>query len=471
MFEDDWLDDFDWLFGFIMKNELDVEVIEEKVKIELKIEKKENESIENVKTIKFIEGESDKEEFQIHLIGTAHVSTESIKEVSKFIEKNQPKYTLIELCQFRKHLLVSPKEEEEKEISIYELFTKLVIKEKSILKFCLSYFNLKISKKLKVLPGGEFKIAFEKSKEFKIPCYLIDRPINQTLNRIWSFMGFFSKLKFITYLIYASFFDISMEDVEKLKEGDIITKAMEELSKEFPELTKVLINERDIYMSLNILNCFKKLKENKKIELKNLKKKIENLNETIEIKKEDIRKLEEDDEDDEEEEIKEENKIIEKEIQELKEKEEKDEVDEDEEDNGEEREEEGKNDDDEIKHNDEKIEEEERDNDKQDLINDDEEEEEITFEEYLIEEKLKFEKLKKKLEKFELRLKNLEKEKQSIVVVIGKGHQLGIEYYLKNQNEIPEKEDPIPISNVYFYFKIFILSIIILIFAKFYFYN
>eukprot|EP01080_Neovahlkampfia_damariscottae_P006014 gene6014-10016_t len=317
------------------------------------------------------------QEFEINLLGTAHVSKESIKEVENFIEESNPKYVLIELCNFRKHLLTEKSKNDEKEISFYELFSTTILKEKSILKFCLIYFNLKISKKLNIEPGGEFKMAYEKSKQMKIPCYLIDRPVNITMKRIWNFMSIYSKFKLIFNLISSTFYDISPEDVESLKESDMITMAIKELSVEFPELSKVLINERDIFMSLQILNFLKKLMKNKKNEMESLKKKIE-------ILKEKIKKQEE---------------IIEnKQKQDIEEK----------------------------------------------------------MEEKMIDciegmgtienEKEKLEKMKNKLELSECKFNILENEKQSIVVVIGKGHQNGIEYYLKNENEIPLKEDPIPIN-------------------------
>ena len=41
----------------------------------------------------------------------------------------------------------------------------------------------------------------------------------------------------------------SAEDVEKLKQRDIFEQLMQEMILEFPHMSKVLISERDIYIS------------------------------------------------------------------------------------------------------------------------------------------------------------------------------------------------------------------------------
>lgn len=43
--------------------------------------------------------------------------------------------------------------------------------------------------------------------------------------------------------------DSSAEDVEKLKQQDIFEQLMEEMLVEFPHMTKVLVSERDTFIS------------------------------------------------------------------------------------------------------------------------------------------------------------------------------------------------------------------------------
>jgi pheromone shutdown protein TraB len=139
----------------------------------------------------------------------------------------------------------------------------------------LNLFNFKDKK------GGEFKKAYEKAVELNIPFSLIDRPVNVTLNRIWGFLSFYSKIKFIFLLISATFFNISQEDIEKLKDEDMITMAMKELSAQFPEISTVLIDERDSFMTLNILKLLQKLKSQRKSSIHTKKLDIQNLEQEL----------------------------------------------------------------------------------------------------------------------------------------------------------------------------------------------
>jgi pheromone shutdown protein TraB len=241
--------------------------------------------------------------------------------------------------------------------------------------------------------------------ELEIPFSLIDRPVNVTLNRIWGFLSFFSKIKFIFLLISATFFNISQEDIEKLKDEDMIMMAMKELSVQFPEISTVLIEERDSFMTVNILKLLQKLKSRNKS--------------NIHIQKQNIQHLEQ-------------------EISRLQQKiEEEDVLDvpEDHEIYG-----------DEIDHE----------------IYGDEETEGITDELVLLEN------LKIEIEQEKEILENLEKEQHSIVVVIGKGHQNGILNLLQNPNQIKEPKE-IPPPSSFPYFKLSFISIFLFFIYKYFF--
>jgi pheromone shutdown protein TraB len=120
-----------------MKNEQEIEPQES---IDASLPNDSEEKHKNVKSIVM------EDSYTIHLVGTAHVSEESIIEVSSFIEKEKPKIILIELCKYRQSLLV-----DQKEATTSDLLQNFW-KDKSILKLALSYFNLMISSKLKMKP-------------------------------------------------------------------------------------------------------------------------------------------------------------------------------------------------------------------------------------------------------------------------------------------------------------------------------
>jgi len=43
--------------------------------------------------------------------------------------------------------------------------------------------------------------------------------------------------------------DVSTEDLEKLKHTDLLEELLKELSKDFPDVGNVFVNERDIYIA------------------------------------------------------------------------------------------------------------------------------------------------------------------------------------------------------------------------------
>eukprot|EP01126_Amoeba_proteus_P032789 TRINITY_DN3201_c0_g2_i5.p1 TRINITY_DN3201_c0_g2~~TRINITY_DN3201_c0_g2_i5.p1 ORF type:complete len:192 (-),score=19.21 TRINITY_DN3201_c0_g2_i5:104-679(-) len=119
----------------------------------------------------------------------------------------------------------------------------------------MSYAYSSISTKLKVLPGIEFKRAFEEVKLLPKRCTvsLGDRPVELTLKRTWASLSTWEKIKFIVYIIVASFQGITDEDIEQLmKDSDLVSKMLEEVAVRFPGMSKPLIDERDQYLSYTL---------------------------------------------------------------------------------------------------------------------------------------------------------------------------------------------------------------------------
>jgi len=92
------------------------------------------------------------------------------------------------------------------------------------------------------------------AKEKQIPFSLCDREIQVTFKRAWRLSSFWNKMKLISVLISAIFSNEEMndEDLEKLKENDILQSMLEEMAKELPTIKKVLIDERDQYLASSI---------------------------------------------------------------------------------------------------------------------------------------------------------------------------------------------------------------------------
>ena len=192
----------------------------------------------------------------LKIIGTAHVSQESVDEVKDAIYEHQPDVVAIELDRGRYIKLKQEMMgiEQDDTISVSK-----IIKENKVGLFftttLLSYFQSKIGADLDVAPGSEMIGAIEASEDLGIPIALIDRDITVTLQRALNRMGFIEKAKFIFSLI-ASVFGFGDEeevDVEELKNPENLDDLMEMFKDEAPSVHEVLVHERDAYLAASIM--------------------------------------------------------------------------------------------------------------------------------------------------------------------------------------------------------------------------
>ena len=191
------------------------------------------------------------------IIGTAHVSEESVNEVKDAIYEQHPDIVAIELDRGRyakiKNKMMGI--EEDDEISVTR-----IIKENKVGLFLvntlLGYFQSKIGDEVNVDPGSEMIGAIEACEDLNIPIALIDREINITLQRALNKMGFMEKAKF-AYGLLLSIFGLDDDeddiDIEELKKSETIDDMMEIFKDEAPSVYEVLVHERDAYLAGRIM--------------------------------------------------------------------------------------------------------------------------------------------------------------------------------------------------------------------------
>ncbi len=193
-------------------------------------------------------------ERKITLIGTAHVSAESVQEVKNSIEKNAPDCVAIELDSARYESMTNP--EAYKNLDIISVLKKgkaLVV----LANLVLGSFQRRMGDNVGVKPGDELKAAVDCAKEKNIPFELVDRPIQVTLNRAWAMNSFWGKCKLLAVLISSAFDNekISSEEIESLKQQNEMDSMMGDLAKYLPKVKQVLIDERDFYLASHIWNA------------------------------------------------------------------------------------------------------------------------------------------------------------------------------------------------------------------------
>jgi len=191
---------------------------------------------------------------KITLIGTAHISKESVHEVKSTIEAEKPDVVCVELCPRRYEILNNKEKWKQTDI------TK-IIKEGKIYLFLvnliLSNFQKRLGEDVGILPGAEMIEATNVARNLNIPIELADRDINITMKRASSKMGVFEKYKIFSLILMSLFFSekLRAEEIEQLKNKDVMSQMMDELSLAFPNVKRTLIDERDYYLTNKILNA------------------------------------------------------------------------------------------------------------------------------------------------------------------------------------------------------------------------
>lgn len=182
------------------------------------------------------------------LVGTAHISQESADLVRRVIETEKPDCVCVELDSQRYKALAEKRKWE-------ELDLRVIIREKQLstllISLLLSSYQKKLGEKLGVTPGVELLEATKVAKEHDIPIELCDRDIRITLRRAWNSMTFFKKLQLLSTGLAGVFVDheITEENLQEIRKRDVLTELMNELGRVMPVLKKVLVDERDTYLT------------------------------------------------------------------------------------------------------------------------------------------------------------------------------------------------------------------------------
>lgn len=191
------------------------------------------------------------EDKEIILLGTAHVSKESADLVVSVINDEKPDTVCVELCRSRYQSIRQKDKWQETDI------VKVIKEKKAFLllsNLLLASFQKKVAKKLDIKPGEEMIKALETGEAAGARIHLADRDITITLSRIWRIMGFWEKLKLLFQMVMSlgEVGEINEEDIEKMKQEDVLETLLSEVAKTHPVLKDILIDERDRYLAYKI---------------------------------------------------------------------------------------------------------------------------------------------------------------------------------------------------------------------------
>ncbi len=185
------------------------------------------------------------------LLGTAHVSLASVQAVEQAIASGQYDAVAVELDPQRLQALTNPN-------ALAQLDLVEVIRKGRVALFAanlaLAAYQRRLAEQLGIEPGAELKRAVELAKANDLPVHLIDRDVGLTFRRASQSLGFFGKIKLVMGLGAGLFSseDVGEDEIEKLKQGDMLESSFGEFANESPALYQAIIGERDRYMATRL---------------------------------------------------------------------------------------------------------------------------------------------------------------------------------------------------------------------------
>jgi pheromone shutdown-related protein TraB len=185
------------------------------------------------------------------LLGTAHVSRASADEVRRLIDSGDFDAVAVELCGSRHAALTQP--ERWAKLDLFK-----AIKEGKAgtiaASLALGAFQQRLADQLGIRPGEEMRVALSAAAEKSLPVLLIDRDVGVTLKRVYRGVPWWQRFALMGGLLGSllSREKVSEEEIEKLKEGDMLESAFAEFAESSSAIYGPLIAERDRFMAIRL---------------------------------------------------------------------------------------------------------------------------------------------------------------------------------------------------------------------------
>jgi pheromone shutdown-related protein TraB len=193
----------------------------------------------------------DRDGVRYTLLGTAHVSKESVAAVETALASGAFDVIAVELDPARHRALTDPNA-----LAKLDLVQAIKSGKAGLLaaNLALAAYQRRLSEQLGVEPGAELKAAAVGATARGLPMVLIDRDIGLTFKRAWGRLGFWKRSMLGAGLFTSLIVDEKVEDdaIEKLKQGDVLEASFAEFAGQSPELYEAVIAERDRYMAAKL---------------------------------------------------------------------------------------------------------------------------------------------------------------------------------------------------------------------------
>ena len=188
------------------------------------------------------------------IIGTSHIAKQSLIEVESIILKEKPEVVALELDKARYYSLIT---KEKRKAGIREL-RAIGVKGFIFAKFG-EYAEKKLGKSVGISPGDEMIKAAETASEIKAKIALIDQKIEITLKNFSKEITWKEKFRFAQDIVTGTFSKKNKMsiDLNKVPDKELIEKLLKITKERYPNFYKVLVEDRNKYMSKRLCGLMK----------------------------------------------------------------------------------------------------------------------------------------------------------------------------------------------------------------------
>jgi len=190
------------------------------------------------------------------IIGTSHISKQSVKEIKSFIETELPEIVAVELDKARLIQLMSENEEKASLRSSFRV---------GLAGFAFAMIGRYAQKKLGdvvgMKPGSDMKSAITLANKHKLKVALIDQNIAITLKKFSKAFGFkdiWQAVKDFILAIFQKKEDLIRFDIRKVPSEKVIEELIGELQSKYPSIYDVLVHQRNKFMAKKLLHIVQK---------------------------------------------------------------------------------------------------------------------------------------------------------------------------------------------------------------------
>jgi pheromone shutdown-related protein TraB len=203
---------------------------------------------------------------KLTIIGTSHISKQSLKQVEDTINKIKPEIIALELDKKRYLSLVK---KVKRKLSLKDI--KSIGIKGYIFNLIGAWIERKLGKLVGVRPGAEMLKAASLAHKHKAKIALIDQDIEVTLRRLSKSITFKEKWNFFVDIIKGLFFGkremkklgIKKMDLTKVPSKRIIKKLIKKVKERYPSVYKVLVEERNHVLAANLRHVIREHPDSK----------------------------------------------------------------------------------------------------------------------------------------------------------------------------------------------------------------